>query len=534
MYESIQLFAGQSDSTEFTASIEKISECIAKLKKDKSDGDIGLWSNHLIYAPKAILTHIALLFTAMMVHGYTPERLLLTTIISIIKDPSKDICSSNNYRGIALSSCLNKLFDIFILQQYPKCFKTCDLQFAYKTNHSTSLCTLMMKEIAHYYISKGSQVYSALLDASKAFDRVRLDKLIELLQVRETPAPIMRILVTTFHRQKVRTTWSKEHSDIFLCTNGLRQGGVLSPILFSVYFDELIRRLSLCGSGCYIGHMFAGSLVYADDITLLAPTAKGLQTLLNVCAEFSKDFDVIFNSSKSVCIKLGKNNQLPYPPVVLNGDLLTWSATVTHLGNIVTEKLTNAADINFKANDLVKRINSLLVNFRHLSREAVTKLFDTQCVFHGSQQWDLTDNKAIESIHVKWRKGVRRLWNLPWTARSSILPPLINKCSFTDQLFKRFVKLYWSILKGDNTTVKLIVTVANGGIIDRNLLHICREWNCQRKDLPVASLMPRISEADKMRASQLKELTSCLEGNTRLPNFTNDDIRTLIIFIATL
>ena len=126
---------------------------------------------------------------------------------------------------------------------------------------------------------------------------------------------------------------------------------------------------------------------------------------------------------------------------------------------------------------------------------------------------------------------MRRLWNLPWTARSSILPPLINKCSFTDQLFKRFVKLYWSILKGDNTTVKLIVTVANGGIIDRNLLHICREWNCMRKDLPVASLMSRISEADLMRASQLKELTGCLEGNTWLPNFTNDDIRTFIAII---
>ena len=207
----------------------------------------------------------------------------MTTIISIVKDQAKDVCCSNNYRGIALSSCINKLFDMFILRQYSDCFQTCDLQFAYKANHSTSLCTLMMKEITKYYMSNGSQVFCALLDASIAFDRVRLDKLIEMLRSRQTPAPVMRILLNTFQRQKVRTAWANAHSETFLCTNGMRQGGVLSPILFLVYFDEMIRRLELCRAGCYIGYRFTGSLVYADDVTLLAPTARGLQILLVTC-----------------------------------------------------------------------------------------------------------------------------------------------------------------------------------------------------------------------------------------------------------
>ena len=63
-----------------------------------------------------------------------------------------------------------------------------------------------------------------------------------------------------------------------LCSvkNGVKQGGVLSPILFSIYTDGLLKRPQETGVGCYMGHHCSGALAYADDITLLSPSRSGM------------------------------------------------------------------------------------------------------------------------------------------------------------------------------------------------------------------------------------------------------------------
>jgi len=71
---------------------------------------------------------------------------------------------------------------------------------------------------------------------------------------------------------------------IFLnITRGVRQGGVLSPFLFSIYMDELICKLRSSEYGLYIGNVFTGCILYADDIMLLACSCFGLQRLVDIC-----------------------------------------------------------------------------------------------------------------------------------------------------------------------------------------------------------------------------------------------------------
>ena len=55
-------------------------------------------------------------------------------------------------------------------------------------------------------------------------------------------------------------------------SNGVKQGGVLSPVLFSIYLDKLIAQLIHLGMGCCMNGLFTGVFIYADDITLLAPS----------------------------------------------------------------------------------------------------------------------------------------------------------------------------------------------------------------------------------------------------------------------
>ena len=71
--------------------------------------------------------------------------------------------------------------------------------------------------------------------------------------------------------------WDKLNSAYFNVSNGVRQGGILSPKLFAIYVDDLSQELTLCKSGCYIDDQCMNHVMYTDDIFLMAPSAIGLQ-----------------------------------------------------------------------------------------------------------------------------------------------------------------------------------------------------------------------------------------------------------------
>ena len=101
-------------------------------------------------------------------------------------------------------------------------------------------------------------------DASKAFDRINHGKLFRLLLQRGMPPLIVRVLINCYVNQSISVSWNNHRSESFDCLNGVKQGGVLSPILFTVYIDELLLKLRSSGFGCYIDDTFVGALGCAD------------------------------------------------------------------------------------------------------------------------------------------------------------------------------------------------------------------------------------------------------------------------------
>ena len=68
--------------------------------------------------------------------------------------------------------------------------------------------------------------------------------------------------------------------------NGFKQGGVLSPIFFTIYIGKLLVILRTTGIGCHIGSAYIGALSYADDITLLCPS--GVNEIIVLCCKYAK------------------------------------------------------------------------------------------------------------------------------------------------------------------------------------------------------------------------------------------------------
>jgi len=93
--------------------------------------------------------------------------------------------------------------------------------------------------------------------------------------------------------------WAGLVSDYFPVSNRGKQGEVISPILFCVYIDNLLLRLSSSGVGCYLGLNFVGALAYADDIVLLAPTPSAMWIFLQICDSYAAEYDINFNPDKS-------------------------------------------------------------------------------------------------------------------------------------------------------------------------------------------------------------------------------------------
>ncbi len=236
-----------------------IQRCIKKLKSGKGDGGEGFKSDHLINSCTRLHVLLSILFRSIVMHGYSPRNLLVSTIVSIPKDSKASLCNQDNYRGISLFNSIAKVFDYVIIDLFGDHLMTSDMQFAYKEKHSTTLCSVIYLETLQHYAKNGSSVFSCLLDASKAFDRIHYGKLFNILLHKDIPVFIIRYLLDCYTRQESRVLWDSCHSEYFSMSNGVKQGGVLSAMLFTIYVDKLLIRLKDSKIGCHINGCYTGA-----------------------------------------------------------------------------------------------------------------------------------------------------------------------------------------------------------------------------------------------------------------------------------
>ena len=149
---------------------------------------------------------------------------------------------------------------------------------------------------------------------------------------RLVPPIVVRVLIFMYEEQTGCVKLSGKKSDSFRISNGTRQGSVLSPALFSVYLDDLIKELREQGLGCHIGGWWMGACGFADDLILLAPVRSVLQRMVSICEKYGNEHNLVFSTdpnpskSKTKCLYFcGRISNVQYPaPVRLYGKDLPW------------------------------------------------------------------------------------------------------------------------------------------------------------------------------------------------------------------
>ena len=140
---------------------------------------------------------------------------------------------------------------------------------------------------------------------------------------------------------------NKHFSEPFHVSNGVRQGGVLSPYLFTVYLDDLCNELNNIKAGCYIGEVLLNHLMFADDICVFCPSVRWLQRILGACQAFAESHGIIFNSNKTVCMTfMAKREKSTVTPLLKLGCQYSQSVNqYKYLGIELDTKLSDDKDI---------------------------------------------------------------------------------------------------------------------------------------------------------------------------------------------
>ena len=159
------------------------------------------------------------------------------------------------------------------------------MQFGFQKKLSCSHAICALRSITDYYTEGSSTVNVAFLDMSSAFDKVIYDVLFKKLIKLGLPPSVIKLLYFWYMNSNVYVRWGMCTSFTFMLNAGVRQGGVLSPILFCIYVDCILKSLEYSKLGCWIGDLYIGCIMYADDLVLISSSVCELQRMFDLCAD---------------------------------------------------------------------------------------------------------------------------------------------------------------------------------------------------------------------------------------------------------
>jgi hypothetical protein len=158
---------------------------------------------------------------------------------------------------------------------------------------------------------------------------------------------------------------------------GVRQGGVMSPILFAIYLDDVVNYVCLHRQGSTLS-----IVLYADDIILLSPSVQALQALLNVCETELLYLDMLLNAKKSCCLRIGERyNAVCADILTIAGDKLPWVDEIRYLGIYIVKFRYFKCSLDNAKKSFYRAANAIFGKIgRVASEEVILELIKKKCL----------------------------------------------------------------------------------------------------------------------------------------------------------
>ena len=179
-------------------------------------------------------------------------------------------------------------------------------------------------------------LYLCFMDHSKAFDKVRHEDLFQMLNKLDVDGKDLRILSNLYWKQKATVRLEgQQHSEETSIRRGVRQGCVLSPDLFNLYSENILREIEDI-KGIELGGHNINNLRYADDTVLIAQSEETLQHILETVVEASENKGLALNISKTESMTVSKNPKAPTCKLQSHGVPVKQVDKFKYLGYLLT------------------------------------------------------------------------------------------------------------------------------------------------------------------------------------------------------
>ncbi|GFN78636.1 endonuclease-reverse transcriptase [Plakobranchus ocellatus] len=327
-----------------------------------------------------------------------------------------------------------------------------DTQCGFVEGKGTTNAVYMLRMIIERALEMQKDIYLCFIDYTKAFDRVKHWEMIKQLKQLHVDGKDLQIIKNIYWQQIAAVRIENEISPFQMIKRGVRQGCVLSPDLFNLYSETILRNLDEY-PGIRIGGRIINNLRYADDTVLIAENKEDLQKLIDIAATESKRMGLELNNKKTEVMVISRRPNLN-ADLFVDGTKLKQRDSFRYLGTIITQDGKSHTEIKARiaqAKTNFQKMKPLLTNNKITitTRKRALQCYIEPILMYGCEAWTITKEiqKKIEAAEMWF---FRRMLRVPWTARKTneeVLKETESTRSLMNRVRRRQAKFVGHIMR---------------------------------------------------------------------------------------
>ena len=402
---------------------KEVELSICKLKNGKAGGLDEVTAEILKNASHKLVPYFVKLFNNILSSCIFPDPWRTSILVPLYKKGPVD--NPKNYIGISLLSIPSKIFTGIVYQRLVACTHENNIiveeQAGFRKGYSTIDNIFTLHTIVQWYLSKPrGRFYVAFVDFASAFDTINRTKLLLCLRRYGINNQLLGIIKDMYKDMYSVVRNNNVYSNELKSNIGVRQGCILSPLLFSIYINGLAEKMKASGVGVQLhpGILQICILLFADDIALFADTVKGLQTLLKILECFCEESGMTVNLQKTNIVVFRNGGYLKRSEKwIYKGENMKIVPEYKYLGVTIDSRLSYTTHRNVCYTSAKRILFSLwrsLNQLNNLSANVFFKIFDAKIVplvMYGVEVWGkgvyIDELEKLQALACKLFLGVR-------------------------------------------------------------------------------------------------------------------------------